>query len=187
MDGVVGKTLSTLGSISASATSFQPLRNAQSGSNSVLSTDNSSSGTNIQATGETTVTIARLQERIKAQKEWVKYIIFDGDTNILLSNIKPLEGEIANFLKLFIKREDTIKSGIVLLNEQYDVHRFHPPLAYGRRGDPSVEEGEGIAVCKVEQGSRKLYCLITYVYPTLSARAVPQLKEFCETQLVKLS
>ena len=53
---------------------------------------------------------------------------------------------------------------------------------YGRRGDPSVEEGEGIAMCKVAQGSRTLYCLITYVYPTLSARAVPQLKEFCETQ-----
>ncbi|OWY90765.1 hypothetical protein PHMEG_00040957, partial [Phytophthora megakarya] len=69
-----------------------------------------------------------------------------------------------------------------LLNEQYDVHRFHPPLVYGRRGDPSQEEGEGIAVCKVTQGSRTLCCLITYVYPTLSARAVPQLKEFCETQ-----
>ena len=53
---------------------------------------------------------------------------------------------------------------------------------YGRRGDPSVEEGEGIAVCKVVQGCRTLFCLITYVYPTLSARAVPQLKEFCETQ-----
>lgn len=60
--------------------------------------------------------------------------------------------------------------------------RFHPPLVYGRRGDPSQEEGEGIAVCKVAQGSRTLFCLITYVYPTLSARAVPQLKEFCETK-----
>jgi hypothetical protein len=59
---------------------------------------------------------------------------------------------------------------------------FHPPLVYGRRGDPSLEEGEGVAVCKVAQSSRTLFCLITYVYPTLSARAVPQLKEFCETQ-----
>jgi hypothetical protein len=45
------------------------------------------------------------------------------------------------------------------------------------------EDGEGIAVCTVSHKAtgKPLYCLITYVYPTLSARAVPQLKEFCET------
>lgn len=36
---------------------------------------------------------------------------------------------------------------------------------------------------KVEKKATKtaLYCLITYLYPTLSARAVPQLKDFGET------
>lgn len=45
------------------------------------------------------------------------------------------------------------------------------------------EDGEGIAVCKVEHKAtgKPLFALITYVYPTLSARAVPQLKDFCET------
>lgn len=59
---------------------------------------------------------------------------------------------------------------------------FHPPLIYGRRGNPEVEESEGIAVCRVEKKSSKqsVFCLITYTYPTLSARAVPQLKDFCE-------
>ncbi|CAH0491921.1 unnamed protein product [Peronospora farinosa] len=175
---VVGKTV---GGISASVSTSQPLRNVHS-SNGLSIENNVTSGTNGQAAGEASVSLTKLQEIIKAQKEWVKYIIFDGDATILLSNMKPLEGEVAGFLKLYNKREDTIMSGIVLLNEQYDVHRFHPPLVYGRRGDPSVEEGEGIAMCKVVQGHRMLYCLITYVYPTLSARAVPQLKEFCETQ-----
>ncbi|POM61482.1 hypothetical protein PHPALM_29489 [Phytophthora palmivora] len=139
------------------------------------------SGNNVTAeTGP--VSLASLQESIKAHTEWVKHVVFDGDGKILVSNVKPLDGEVAAFLKLFTKREDTMASGIVLLNEQYDVHRFHPPLVYGRRGDPSLEEGEGIAVCKVTQGSRVLCCLITYVSPTLSARAVPQLKEFCDTQ-----
>lgn len=60
---------------------------------------------------------------------------------------------------------------------------FHPPLLYGRRGDPLAEDTEGIAVCRVERKSTKtwLYCLITYTYPTLSARAVPDLKIFCDT------
>ena len=58
----------------------------------------------------------------------------------------PLSRE---FLKLFDDREATITKGIVFLNEQYDVHRFHPPLIYGRRGDSAKGEGEGIALCKV--------------------------------------
>lgn len=63
------------------------------------------------------------------------------------------------------------------------IHSFHPPLIYGRRGNPEMEESEGIAVCRVEKKSSKqpVYCLITYTYPTLSARAVPQLKDFCES------
>ena len=55
-------------------------------------------------------------------------------------------------LTLFDNRETTIASGIVLMNEQYDVHRFHPPLIYGRRGDAAKGEGEGIAACKVCMG-----------------------------------
>lgn len=132
------------------------------------------------------VTLATLQASAKAQTEWHRYVAFDEEGRILFGNVSPLEGEIAGFVNLFRKREETMASGIVLLGEQYDVHRYHPPLVYGRRGDPAVEESEGIAVCHVTQGTRSLYCLITYVYPTLSARAVPQLKDFCATQLATL-
>ncbi|KAH7485459.1 hypothetical protein PRIC1_004763 [Phytophthora ramorum] len=178
-------TKSSLGGTAASASSSGSLPSTHSSSN-VLSTDDANSAG--AADRDAPVTLAGLQEAVKAYKEWAKHIVFDGDSKVLLSNTKPLDGEVTGFLKLFDKREDTMASGIVLLNEQYDVHRFHPPLVYGRRGDPSLEEGEGIAVCKVAQKSgRTLFCLITYVYPTLSARAVPQLKEFCETQLANLS
>ncbi|EGZ20773.1 hypothetical protein PHYSODRAFT_557103 [Phytophthora sojae] len=183
-----GKTLkaasSSLGGTAASGASSQSLQSSHSSSN-VLTADDAAAGTS--AAADAPVTLSSLQEAIKAQKEWAKHIVFDGDGTVVTSNTKPLDGEVAGFLKLFDKRDDTMASGIVLLNEQYDVHRFHPPLVYGRRGDPAQEEGEGIAVCKVSQGSRTLFCLITYVYPTLSARAVPQLKEFCETKLAKLS
>ncbi|KAG7388600.1 hypothetical protein PHYPSEUDO_012091 [Phytophthora pseudosyringae] len=191
-----GKTLKT----AASAASSQSALSAHSSASNVLLADDaatsggsssgsssSASGNNVTAAEAGSVTLAGLQEAVKAQKEWTKHLVHDGDGKLLFGNVKPLDGEVAGFLKLFNKREDTMASGIVLLGEQYDVHRFHPPLVYGRRGDPSLEEGEGIAVCKVAQGSRTLFCLITYVYPTLSARAVPQLKEFCETQLAKLS
>ncbi|CAK4621849.1 unnamed protein product [Aphanomyces euteiches] len=115
---------------------------------------------------------------MKAQKEWAKAVAFTQEGKIIAATVKPLDGEIAAFLKLYDNRDDTMGSGIVLLNEQYDVHRFHPPLIYGRKGDPSKGEGEGIAICKVEKAV-PIYCLITYTLPTLSSRAVPQLQEFC--------
>jgi hypothetical protein len=40
----------------------------------------------------------------------------------------------------------TIGEGFFVNNEHYDVHRFHPPLIYGRRGTP--DDGEGIALCR---------------------------------------
>ncbi|ETV79665.1 hypothetical protein H257_06918 [Aphanomyces astaci] len=117
---------------------------------------------------------------MKAQKEWAKAVAFNQEGKVIAATAKPLDGEIAAFLKLFDSRDDTMGTGIVYLNEQYDVHRFHPPLIYGRRGDPAKGEGEGIAICKVEKAS--VYVLITYVLPTLSSRAVPQLQEFCAQQ-----
>ena len=40
----------------------------------------------------------------------------------------------------------TVGEGFAINAEHYDVHRFHPPLIYGRRG--GADEGEGIAICR---------------------------------------
>lgn len=93
-------------------------------------------------------------------------------------------------MKAYNSRDDTIGAGFTLLKEHYDVHRFHPPLIYGRRGDADV--GEGISLCRVcinaiksfflikcfkgiaKKNGQKIYLLITYELPIISARAVPQ-------------
>ena len=49
-------------------------------------------------------------------------------------------------MKAYDNRDNTIGAGFVLLNEHYDVHRFHPPLIYGRKGDADVGEGISLAV-----------------------------------------
>ena len=66
------------------------------------------------------------------------------------------------------------------------MHRFHPPLIYGRRGGP--DDGEGIALCRVKprtnDGDEKYwFLLITYLLPILSAKAVPQMVKFAEANL----
>jgi len=60
------------------------------------------------------------------------------------------------------------------LGEHYEVHRWHPPLVYGRRGDADVGEGIslGRGISKKHNG-KKVYLLITYELPIVSARAVP--------------
>ena len=81
------------------------------------------------------------------------------------------------------------KAGFTLLGEHFDVHRFHPPLVYGRRGNAENGEGISLAVGKTKKGE-KVYVLITYVLPIISARAIPQqinffndFSTFCSTQL----
>lgn len=50
------------------------------------------------------------------------------------------------YVNAYADRDCTVGEGFFINNEHYDVHRFHPPLIYGRRGGP--DEGEGIALCK---------------------------------------
>jgi hypothetical protein len=74
-------------------------------------------------------------------------------------------------------RDTTVGEGFHVNNVHYDVHRFHPPLIYGRRGGP--EDGEGIALCRFKPkepspaGETYQFLLITYLLPILSAKAVP--------------
>lgn len=78
-------------------------------------------------------------------------------------------------------RDTTVGNGFYINDVHYDVHRFHVPLIYGRRGGP--EDGEGIALARIEprspRGNEKYwFLLITYKLPILSAKAVPQMVEF---------
>ena len=70
---------------------------SQSPQNASTSNDSSSADETAQAltAGEPSVSLARLHELVKSHQEWVKHIIFDGDGNVLLSNIKPPDGEVA--------------------------------------------------------------------------------------------
>jgi hypothetical protein len=64
-------------------------------------------------------------------------------------------------------------TGKLLINILYfKSKRFHPPLVYGRKGDADV--GEGICCCvgKAKNG-KKLYMIICYELPIVSARAIP--------------
>mmetsp|Transcript_12926 Transcript_12926/g.24010 ORF Transcript_12926/g.24010 Transcript_12926/m.24010 type:complete len:140 (+) Transcript_12926:193-612(+) len=121
--------------------------------------------------------IEEIQQGLVRQVEWAKAVIFDNSGAIIASTLQVNPAELQAYLRALDSRDDTIGAGFIFCGEHFDVHRFHPPLVYGRRGGP--DEGEGIALCQAHRDGRPYYGLITYTYPILSARAVPQLIDFC--------
>lgn len=90
------------------------------------------------------------------------------------------------YTEAYVERDVTVGEGFFVNNEHFDVHRFHPPLIYGRRG--TADEGEGIALCRFKpkvavEGETYHFLLITYLLPILSAKAVPQMVKLVETHL----
>eukprot|EP01016_Furgasonia_blochmanni_P045979 TRINITY_DN6553_c0_g1_i6.p1 TRINITY_DN6553_c0_g1~~TRINITY_DN6553_c0_g1_i6.p1 ORF type:complete len:142 (-),score=15.57 TRINITY_DN6553_c0_g1_i6:214-639(-) len=86
----------------------------------------------------------------------------------------------STYLNAYESRDATIGAGFDLLGQHFDVHRFHPPLIYGRRGN--ADEGEGISLARgTTKTGKKVFLLITYVLPIISARAVPQQIKFYQS------
>lgn len=76
------------------------------------------------------------------------------------------------FIEAYNNRDETITKGLTIDKVHFDVHRFHPPLIYGRI--TSEELNEGISLAKGKGKDDKVcYILITYLLPIVSARAIP--------------
>mmetsp|Transcript_31664 Transcript_31664/g.23471 ORF Transcript_31664/g.23471 Transcript_31664/m.23471 type:complete len:126 (-) Transcript_31664:73-450(-) len=115
--------------------------------------------------------------KLQGEKDWHKSIVFTDKFNVITSNNCVLKPEEIEFYTLaYDDRDKTVGEGFFVNDEHFDVHRFHPPLIYGRRGGP--DDGEGIAICRVtpknpKHGEKYWFLLITYLLPILSAKAVP--------------
>ena len=123
--------------------------------------------------------------------------IFDSSFCLLGGSYCPPEEEMGPFLTLFRDRTDTIARGLDFEGQHYDLFRFHPPVVFGRHGDPIAMEGRGIAVQVIhkeeeegegeekeegliEQEGKRIFVVVTYEFPVNSAKAVPILNEFCD-------
>jgi len=118
--------------------------------------------------------------------EWARAVIFDDSAKIVCEkNCQTSTNELSAYLTAYDSRDNTIAAGFTLGGDHFDVHRFHPPLIYGRRGDADV--GEGISLARgTSKDGKKVYLLITYTLPIVSARAVPQQIDFFNTHIGEL-
>ena len=93
-------------------------------------------------------------------------------------NAPVLPDEIKFYTYAFADRDCCMGEGFFINNINYEVHRFHPPSIYGRRGTP--DDGEGIALTRFRPSNAASdetwwFMLITYKLPVLSAKAVPEM------------
>ncbi|KAF8821757.1 hypothetical protein IE077_001619 [Cardiosporidium cionae] len=123
-----------------------------------------------------------LKDLLLAKKSWHEAAIFDEEGCTVCSTVAIKDTNITNFLTAFDDRDRAISTGFMWQGKRFEVHRWHPPLVYGRRGLPS--ESEGIALLKGKSKSEKeLFVVISYKLPSLSSREIPQLIEFFENNI----
>ena len=89
------------------------------------------------------------------------------------------------YVYAFADRDICVGEGFFVNNVNYEVHQWHPPAIYGRRGTP--ENGEGIALVRFKpinhnEGETYWYMLATFPLPTLTAQAVPDMIKFVKEQ-----
>ena len=109
--------------------------------------------------------------------ECSRVVVFDEVGKVLTSTCGISKGEVGLLCKALEDRSACIKAGFSVSGTQFEVHRWHPPLVYGREGGDEGR-GEGIALIKSNRVSdgAAFFTLITYRLPNLSARMVPKLQ-----------
>ena len=128
-----------------------------------------------------------LLEKLQKESDWNQSVVFTDKEKVLATNkAELLPDEIKFYVNSYADRDTTVGEGFFINDVHFDVHRFHEPLIYGRRGGP--DDGEGIAMCRFKPKSKDgdetyQYLLITYLLPILSAKAVPQMVKFVEANL----
>jgi len=143
-----------------------------------------------------------VQDPLETMQEWSRGVFYTSDGKILATTFDVDLNEIQDLLTAFDDYDNAFRFGLDIDKTHYDVHRFFDHLIYGRNGDSKV--GEGICICKVtitkgkkktkkkqkdEEGKSQekcIYGLITYGFPTLSSRAIPQLLEFSKKNVEPL-
>ena len=130
-----------------------------------------------------------LSKYLEEMEDWYRAVIFDSDgTEIAKKNVDKVDSkELKDFLTAMDDRDTTIGKGFVFNTKHFDVHRFHVPLVYGRRGGPEggPEDCEGICLARIKSNDKKFYLLITYVYPIVSARAISIIPDFLKASSCK--
>lgn len=127
-----------------------------------------------------------LAAELLKQKEWARAVVFGKTGKVVAQKAsKASEGELKALATAYASREAAVSAGVVIDQQLFEVHRFHPPLIYGRKAD--IEKSEGFSLARgLGPNNEEVFLLITYALPIVSARAIPQQIEFFNAHLGSL-
>jgi len=130
-----------------------------------------------------------MEQALGSQSEWTRAVIFDGRCSVHAtsgSQVSPADLQVMT--TAFKDKDTTFGLGVNIAGVNYEVHRFYPDegLIYGRTHAVDPREGEGFCLARATQRSsgEEVYALITYKFPVLSAKAVPDLQNFLKQWIV---
>ncbi|KAH7831699.1 uncharacterized protein MONOS_549 [Monocercomonoides exilis] len=107
--------------------------------------------------------------------EWSRFVLFNDEAQILFSTYPAKEAELKTILQYHSNEMQSFSHGVTIDSNVFDVHRWFPEMIYGRFGN--ALQGEGFCLIKWKNSrDQQLYALITYPYPILSAKAIPDLQ-----------
>uniref|UniRef100_A0A7S0VK67 Profilin n=1 Tax=Hemiselmis tepida TaxID=464990 RepID=A0A7S0VK67_9CRYP len=121
-----------------------------------------------------------MEASLKQQTEWNRAVVFDERGTVLAKTADVSAGDITAMTTAFNDRDTTFGNGLNVNGQNYEVHRFYEDqgLIYGRTHAVDPSHGEGICLARVKRGATGAnnFALITYQFPILSAKAVPDLQ-----------
>jgi len=124
-----------------------------------------------------------LQQKLKSIKDFTKVVIYADDGTVILSTFDVKQKEIFDLLTIFDDQDAAFERGLDIDGDHYETHRIYEQYAYGRKGEGGFT-GTGIALTRtLRKNGRYIFTLITYVFPTISAKAVSTLGKFAHENL----
>ncbi len=124
-----------------------------------------------------------MQSTLESYAEWNRGVVVTEDLQILAKTHDFDKSELQWFVKMFDDYDTTMSRGVSVEGHLFEVHRIYDDLIFGRRGAP---EGEGFCLTRCKRHGKQAFSFITYGFPTLSAKAVPELQYFSKSQVEKL-
>jgi len=127
-----------------------------------------------------------LEQKLRSIKDFTKAVIYSDDGTIIVSTFDVKPKEILDTLTIFDDFDAAFENGFDLDGDHYDVHRFYDKYIYGRKGEGGLT-GVGFAIARTRRkNGRYIFVLITYGFPTISAKAVSTLGKFLNENLSNL-
>jgi len=124
-----------------------------------------------------------LERKLRSLKDFTKAVIYSDDGTVIVSTFEVKQKEILDLLPIFNDNDTAFENGVDIDSDHYDVHRFYDRYLYGRKGEGGLT-GTGFALIRtLRNNGRYIFALITFGFPTISAKAVTTLAKFANENL----